>query len=130
LIVPGWVFTTDGRRNFLRGDRVGPLATRRSAREYNGQVANHLYFWAAMLCPDDDRTIFPDPETGVVLSRHYVMQHVAAAEGPTTAPDEIDLLGADPVDLIYADEEDIEDEMAALAAEFRGDDVPRGQELP
>ncbi len=44
-VLPGYVFTMDGRRSLLEGPRVGPLATRRASRDYNPNVHNDLVFW-------------------------------------------------------------------------------------
>lgn len=45
-ILPGYVFTTDGDRTLLHHKRVGALATKKAARDYNQQVFNDLVFWA------------------------------------------------------------------------------------
>jgi hypothetical protein len=48
-LVPTVVFTKDGYADLLRGPKVGPLATRRMARDFNPQVQNDLYFWRWVL---------------------------------------------------------------------------------
>lgn len=47
-IDPAYVFTHDGDK-MLSGERVGTLATRRKAREYNQSVLNHIVFWREVL---------------------------------------------------------------------------------
>jgi hypothetical protein len=87
LLVPGWVFTTDGYHDLLRGPRVGPLSTRRSARDFNPNVANHLHFWATTLCQGEDTTTFG---TGaVVLDRHFLFRQVSG-DPPIAGDDELD----------------------------------------
>ena len=44
-ILPGYVFTVDGAERLLEGRRVGALATRKAARDFNQQVLNDLVFW-------------------------------------------------------------------------------------
>lgn len=45
-ILPGYVFTKDGYRNLLSGDRVNVLSTKRASRDYNSKVHVDLVFWA------------------------------------------------------------------------------------
>jgi Domain of unknown function (DUF4365) len=47
-IDPAWIFTSDGVQ-LLTGERVGTLAIKRKAREYNQAVLNHLVFWREIL---------------------------------------------------------------------------------
>jgi hypothetical protein len=56
-ILPCYVFTVDGERRLLEGSRVGALATRRAARDYNPQVHNDLVFWAWLLSDGQDSII-------------------------------------------------------------------------
>lgn len=53
-ILPGYVFTIDGEENLLHHTRVGALATRKAARDYNLQVHNDLVFWAWVLAGGQD----------------------------------------------------------------------------
>ncbi|MHB8655583.1 MAG: ATP-binding protein [Terriglobia bacterium] len=48
-ILPGYVFTVDGREELLHHRRVGALATRKAARDFNQQVYNDLVFWSWIL---------------------------------------------------------------------------------
>jgi len=117
LLVPGWVFTLDGSRRLLRGPRVGPLATRLSAHEYNQTVANHLYFWLAMLVGDDSTVRLPYSE--LELSRDLVSRQITGA--PSIASADEDLIDATAVDLAaestLTGTDDIAEELAALAGE-------------
>jgi hypothetical protein len=54
-ILPGYVFTTDGDRALLYHKRVGALATKKAARDYNQQVLNDLVFWAWTLSEGQDK---------------------------------------------------------------------------
>lgn len=53
-ILPGYVFTKDGRCTFLHYSRVGALATRKAARDFNLQVYNDLVFWTWVLSEGRD----------------------------------------------------------------------------
>lgn len=48
-ILPGYVFTKDGYRNLLSGNRVNILSTKRASRDYNSKVHVDLVFWAWVL---------------------------------------------------------------------------------
>jgi len=48
-ILPGYVFTRDGEWNFLSGERVNSLSTRRASRDYNNKVHTDLVFWSWVL---------------------------------------------------------------------------------
>jgi hypothetical protein len=117
LLVPGWVFTLDGRRELLRGPRVGPLATRLSAHEYNQTVANHLYFWLAMLV--DGQGPVQLPHSGLQLSRDIVSRQITGAPVITSADDDlIDVAAVDlAAELSPGDHDDVDEELAALADE-------------
>lgn len=48
-ILPSYVFTVNGWRELLSGDRVNILSTHRASRDYNNTVHNDLVFWAWVL---------------------------------------------------------------------------------
>jgi nucleoside phosphorylase len=48
-ILPGYVFTVDGWREFLAGERVNILSTKRASRDYNSKVHMDLVFWSWIL---------------------------------------------------------------------------------
>lgn len=58
-ILPGYVFTTDGKEELLNHKRVGALATRKAARDFSLQVYNHLVFWAWVLSNGQDQLSIP-----------------------------------------------------------------------
>jgi hypothetical protein len=53
-ILPGYVFTRDGKYTFLHYSKVGALATRKAARDFNMQVYNDLVFWTWVLAEGRD----------------------------------------------------------------------------
>jgi hypothetical protein len=53
-LLPGYVFTVDGRSKLLHHSRVGALATKKSARDFNQQVLNDLVFWTWVLSDGAD----------------------------------------------------------------------------
>jgi nucleoside phosphorylase len=48
-ILPGYVFTLDGIRDLLEGERVNVLSTKRASRDYNSKVHTDLIFWTWIL---------------------------------------------------------------------------------
>ena len=108
LLVPGWVFTTDGCRDILRGPRVGPLSTRRAARDYNPNVLSHLHFWAWTLCQGASEVTLPGG--AVQLNGGFLSRQVA---GSPPAGEEDDLVDQN------VDFDDLSDELSELADEQR-----------
>lgn len=108
-VVPTIVFTTDGYGTLLRGPKVGPLATRRMARDYNPQVQNDLFFWRWVLTGGEAEAWLDD---AVKLTGTFVARDVVDAPHATGG------LGADdeePVD-------DVADEVAEIAADHHLDE--------
>jgi hypothetical protein len=48
-ILPGYAFTRDGDMVPIESDRIGPLSTRRAARDYNPTVLHDLVFWSRVI---------------------------------------------------------------------------------
>ena len=48
-MLPGYVFTTDGKSDLLEGKVVNRLSTKREGRDYNNVVHNDLVFWTWVL---------------------------------------------------------------------------------
>jgi NAD-dependent SIR2 family protein deacetylase len=51
-LLPGYVFTVDGHSQPIASERIGPLSTRRAARDYNPTVLHDLVFWSRMLAAE------------------------------------------------------------------------------
>ena len=49
VMLPGYVFTTDGKSDLLEGKVVNRLSTKREGRDYNQVVHNDLVFWTWVL---------------------------------------------------------------------------------
>ena len=49
VILPGYVFTSDGKSDLLEGQVVNRLSTKREGRDYNNVVHNDLVFWTWVL---------------------------------------------------------------------------------
>ena len=49
VMLPSYVFTSDGRRNLLEQKLVNKLSTSRQSRDYNNTIHNDLVFWAWIL---------------------------------------------------------------------------------
>jgi hypothetical protein len=111
-VVPCFVFTTDGFGTLLKGPRVGPLATRRIARDFNPQVQNDLFFWRWVFAEGNTETPLDNGTVwvrGEFLSRD-VLDAPAATGGFGRAEEDV-----------REDAEDISDEVAAVAAEHEND---------
>ena len=53
-ILPSYVFTKDGRYASLHYSKIGALATRKAARDFNMQVLNDIVFWTWILAEGKD----------------------------------------------------------------------------
>ncbi len=53
VMLPGYVFTTDGRSDLLEGKVVNRLSTKREGRDYNKVVHNDLVFWTWVLSAEN-----------------------------------------------------------------------------
>ncbi len=49
LLLPSYVFTTDGKASYLSGDLANKYSTRLQSHDYNNVVHNDLVFWAWVL---------------------------------------------------------------------------------
>lgn len=58
-ILPTYVFTKDGRGTLLDSNKVGPLTTRKAARDFNLQVYNDLVFWTWVMADGKDSFDLP-----------------------------------------------------------------------
>lgn len=103
-LVPTIVFTTDGYDELLRGRKVGPLVTRRMARDFNPQVQNDLYFW---------RWVFARGEPVAQLNNSVQIDASFVSRDIVDAPAAPGGLHSDEVDDTY--DEEITDELADLA---------------
>lgn len=63
-LLPGYFFTLDGDMQSIPSERIGPLSTRRAARDYNPTVLHDLVFWSRMLARGSETT-FDLPLAGV-----------------------------------------------------------------
>ncbi|WP_028057923.1 ATP-binding protein [Candidatus Solirubrobacter pratensis] len=106
-LVPTMVFTTDGEADLLVGPRVGPLATRRLARDFNPQVQNDIYFWRWVLVGGDEHV---DLGAGSVRVGSRLLVRDVIDAPPATGG-----LGAEPEEDVV--ERDVASELAEIAAE-------------
>jgi hypothetical protein len=70
-ILPGYVFTTDGREALFNHKRVGALATRKASRDFSLQVFNHLVFWGWILSNGQDETSIQTGADPIVLKASF-----------------------------------------------------------
>lgn len=72
-LLPGYIFTIDGDSSQIDSERIGPLSTRRAARDYNPTVMHDLVFWSRMLATGSETDFsiplsMDDPSIAVVVS--------------------------------------------------------------
>lgn len=102
-LVPGYVFTVNGSSKLVEGPRVGPLATRRAAHDYNPQVHNDLIFWLWVLAHGKDHFLL---DTGSSQSIEVRAQYVSCAVrdiAPESGVAELDVAAAP--ELVEVEEE-------------------------
>lgn len=145
-ILPGYVFTKDGYKNLLSGDRVNVLSTKRASRDYNSKVHVDLVFWTWVLSQGAQGS-FPlqiTPEKPAEQKKTVSKRNLKSGGKSQVPENEVDaprilIKSTLPTVAIYSlepadneeeslmDEErqaehrDIEEELAALA-ELAGDD--------
>ena len=56
VVLPSYVFTTDGRASLLQGDLVNRFSTKHQSRDYNNIVHNDLVFWTWVLSGEKQGT--------------------------------------------------------------------------
>ena len=56
VVLPSYVFTTDGRASLLQGDLVNRFSTKHQSRDYNNSVHNDLVFWTWVLSGEKQGT--------------------------------------------------------------------------
>ncbi len=115
-IVPGYIFTLDGRRKLMEGPKVGPLSTKRAARDYNPNVLNDLVFWSWVLSAGEERFVIDDGYE----SRFTV-------RGQLTTFAALDLISDGDIDpdldpRLLAELEQLEDHLGQLAEEEQEED--------
>jgi len=71
-LVSGYVFTVNGLFKLVEGPKVGPLATRRAAHDYNPQIHNDLVFWLWVLAQGTDRFLLDTGSSqGIEVQAQY-----------------------------------------------------------
>lgn len=56
VVLPSYVFTTDGRASLLQGDLVNRYSTKHQSRDYNNIIHNDLVFWTWVLSGEKSGT--------------------------------------------------------------------------
>jgi len=118
-LLPGYVFTVNGWTRLVEGNKVGSLATRRAARDYNLQVHNDLIFWLWVLSQGTDHFLL---DTGSSQSIEVRAQYASGmVRGIAPEPDitELDVTAAP--ELV-----EVEEELDELIAQM----YPDSEEIP
>jgi len=113
------VFTVNGWTRLVEGNKVGSLATRRAARDYNLQVHNDLIFWLWVLSQGTDHFLL---DTGSSQSIEVRAQYASGmVRGIAPEPDitELDVTAAP--ELV-----EVEEELDELIAQM----YPDSEEIP
>ena len=88
-LLPGYVFTVDGDHTLIDSERIGPLSTRRAARDYNPSVLHDLVFWSRILAQRSESTfrisLDANIESATALELTAVVPTVVFQETPTTS---------------------------------------------
>jgi hypothetical protein len=127
IIVPCYAFTWNGVRGYLSSARIGRLATRRAARDYNGTVHNDLVFWSWLLAGGQESSfalqVVPVGEVltheGRDFSGHTLPKDesaiVLASRLPTATVSEVEEVVSASDFTSDGDLEELEEELALLA---------------
>ncbi len=102
-LVPGYVFTVNGSSKLVEGPRVGPLATRRAARDYNPQVHNDLVFWLWVLAQGNDHFLLDTSSSQSIEVRAQYASCMVRDIAPESGVTELDVAAAP--DLVEVEEE-------------------------
>jgi hypothetical protein len=113
------VFTRNGHRELLSGPRVGPLATRRAARDFNPQVENDLFFWLWVLTAGEGIAFIDDG--AVSIRPGFVSCDVVDAPSPIGAGEQGE--GNEVPDDGLEETDELTEEIAAIAADFNDEDA-------
>lgn len=118
-LLPGYVFTLDGATKPIASERIGPLSTRRAARDYNPTVLHDLVFWSRMLSDGDDESSFrlqltrqPTGSSAEVASTIPTFVFQDSLEMSASEAEEID----SPADL-GQEAEDLQEQIERIVAE-------------
>jgi hypothetical protein len=116
---PCFVFTRDGHSDLLTGPRVGPLATRRAARDFNPQVENDLFFWLWVLTAGEGTAFIDDG--AVSIRPGFVSCDVVDAPSPIGpgGPGEESEVSDDGLE----ETDELTEEIAAIAADSDDEDA-------
>lgn len=121
-LLPGYVFTMDGYSQPIASERIGPLSTRRAARDYNPTVLHDLVFWSRMLSaqsePDFSVSVSDGPQRKVIrlasLIPTFVFQEAIesgiadAREAETLTESDLDL--QEEIEQVIAESAETEEE--------------------
>jgi len=124
-LLPTYVFTLDGLARPIDRDRIGGLATRRAARDYNPSVRHDLEFWVWVLSRGAERVFSlrvagPDSNEAISVSSQLPLISAIALED---VPEDEEGYADDTGDI-----EEVELEIEAIAREENEDVAPdRGQ---
>lgn len=68
VLLPSYVFTTDGKASYLPGDLVNKYSTRLQSRDYNNVVHNDLVFWTRVISEGKQGTFALDTDASGIKS--------------------------------------------------------------
>jgi hypothetical protein len=126
-ILPGYTFTRDGHAEPLHHLRVGPLATRKAARDFTLQVYNHLVFWTWVLAEGRDSVELDFGSGNLAVIRGLLLSCELSSRVDADVEAHPEFLRDEDVRLARLEEqleEDLRDEDAAREEDDESEEVP------
>jgi hypothetical protein len=94
---PTWVFTQDGESRLVSRQRTTKLSTKKMSNERNQAVLNHLWFWAWVICGEDETAALSDGGGSVIIHHDPLTQHafgfpqmIGSGEDEEPDPDDLE----------------------------------------
>ena len=124
VMLPGYVFTTDGKYDLLEKHLVNRLSTKREGRDYNNVVHNDLVFWSWVLSGGQQSTfalnlgsndVEEEPTSSNEIHKRDEPQILIKANLSTTVFEDVEPYPASPSG---PTEKQVENKLAQLEAEL------------
>ena len=82
IMLPSYVFTTDGKFDLLEGNAVNRLSTARQSRDYNNIVHTDLVFWSWVLSGGQQSTFALKIDPTSAQEGSNSLNHIHNGNGP------------------------------------------------
>ena len=124
-ILPGYAFTRDGDVMPIESDRIGPLSTRRAARDYNPTVLHDLVFWSRVIANGAGSSFCMELSANGGLSEEVKPRLEVSGVVPTVLfqePPEVAHVGIAPTEMAEPDMLALQSEIEQLLADADEED--------